>query len=205
MVMVVKHPVAQHALTVLRNKHTPPHQFRTSSNQLLVALLMEAIRTVPTRAENVATAGDEAVGQVMMKPVVLLAIERQGVGLAHRMVEIFPDMLVGTIGFDNSSNGQRGNVRLHLSNAPALGDARVIVFDPVVATGASARRAIGLVRRGGATDIALVSFVVSTPGLDHLQTDMPELHVWTAAIESKLDSRRGPLPGVGDFAARLFG
>ena len=71
--------------------------------------------------------------------------------------------------------------------------------------GASASRAISLVRRSGAVDLALVTFVVSAPGLSHIQANAPDLQIWTAARDDKLDARHGPLPGVGDFAARLFG
>ena len=205
MVTVVEHPVAQHALTMLRNKQTPPHQFRTFSNQLLVALVMEATRSLPTRAESVAAAGQTALGHVIAKPIVFLAVARSGLGLAHRMVEFFPDLLVGTISYDVSAAGQTPDPRLHLPNAPALRDARVIVFDPIVATGASASLAISLVRRTGASDISLVSFLVSAPGLNQIQENAPDLRVWTASIEPKLDARRGPMPGVGDFPARLFG
>jgi len=205
MVTVVEHPVAQHALTMLRNKQTPPHQFRTFSNQLLVALVMEATRSLPTRAETVAVAGQTELGHVIAKPIVFLAVGRSGLGLAHRMVEFFPDLLVGTISYDVSASGQTPDPRLHLSNAPALRDARVIVFDPIVATGASASLAISLVRRTGASDISLVSFLVSAPGLNQVQESAPDLRVWAASIEPKLDARRGPMPGVGDFPARLFG
>jgi uracil phosphoribosyltransferase len=205
MVTVVKHPVAQHALTMLRNKLTPPHQFRTSSNQLLVALMQEATRTLPTRAETVPTEKETAMGHVLSKPLVFLTIARHGLGLAHRMAEFFPDLLVGTISYDPATSGPHSDARLHLPNAPALGDVRVIVFDPIVATGTSASRAVRLVRRVGAKDVALVNFVVSASGLETIQSRAPELQIWTAAINGKLDPKRGPMPGVGDFAARMFG
>ncbi len=204
-VTVVKHPIAQHALTMLRNKLTSPHHFRTSSNQLLISLMHEATRSLPTHSETVPTEKEPVVGQVLAKPVVFLTVARHGLGLAHRMAEIFPDLLVGTISYDPAANGQQSDARLHLPNAPALGDARVIIFDPIVATGASAGRAVGLVRRVGAKDISLVSFVMSEAGLEAVQARAPELLVWTAAIDGKLDPRKGPIPGVGDFAARIFG
>jgi uracil phosphoribosyltransferase len=204
-VTVTKHPIAQHALTVLRNPLTPPPRFRTISNQLLVMLVMDATRTLPLRGESAAGSGDDGSGQVVAKPVVFLTVARHGLGLAHRMVDFFPDLLIGAISFDAGQSGNGSESRLHLPNAPALSDARVILFQPVVATGGSSSRAISLVRRSGATDIALVSFLVSAPGLGRLQSSFPDLSVWTASIENKLDARRGPLPGIGDFAERLYG
>ena len=204
-VTVVKHPVAQHALTALRSKLTAPHDFRTISNQLLVMLVMEATRTLPTREESVPGPADVVVGQTLAKPVVFLTIARQSLGLAHRMADFFPDLLVGSISLGHAEGGQQSVARLHLPHAPALSDARVIIFDPIVATGSSSSRAINLIRRSGASDISLVSFVISDPGLSRVQATFPDLAVWTAAIDFKLDARRGPLPGVGDFAERLYG
>lgn len=205
MVTVVAHPVAQHALTMLRHKLTSPHEFRMSSNHLLVALIQEATRSLPTHTETVPTQHESTLGHVLTKPMVFLTLRRQGLGMAHRMADFFPRLLVGTISYDPAANGQPAEARLHLANAPALGDTHVIIFDPIVATGASASRAVGLVRRVGAIDVSLVSFVMSATGLETIQSRAPELRVWTAAIDKKLDARKGPIPGVGDFAARMFG
>jgi uracil phosphoribosyltransferase len=94
---------------------------------------------------------------------------------------------------------------LHIANAPALADVRVILFDPVVASGGSVSQALNLLRRCGAIDVSLISFLVSLPGLSRLQSSFPDLTVWTAAIDSELDPKRGPLPGLGNFAERLYG
>jgi len=196
----VRHPVAQHALTMLRNRLTAPHQFRSSSNQLLSALLHEATRSVPLRTKSVTVDKEPVAGQVFAKPVVFLTIARHALGFGHRMAELFPELLVGTISYDPAAHGRR----INLPNAPAFGDAKVIIFDPVVATGTSSGRAVGLVRRIGATDISLLSFVISTSGLEAIHARVPEVQVWTGAIDPKLDAHKGPLPGVGDFAARMF-
>jgi uracil phosphoribosyltransferase len=92
-----------------------------------------------------------------------------------------------------------------LVNAPMLTDARVIIFDPVVGAGFSASCALHLIHSSGATDISLLSFLISSPGLKRIQTAIPGLTVWTAAIEPELDPKRGPLPGLGNFAERLYG
>ena len=204
-IVVVDHPVAQHALTVLRNKHTESHHFRIISNQLLVLLVLEATRSLPTRPESNEASSNESVGQVLAKPVVFVTIARHGLGLAHRLAEFFPSLLVGAISLERSDGGKHAETRLHLPNAPALSDARVILFDPIVATGSSACQAIKLVRRTGALDISVVSFVVSAPGVDRIHTEFPTTAMWTASIETKLDARRGPIPGLGDLAQRLYG
>ena len=81
----------------------------------------------------------------------------------------------------------------------------MIIFDPVIATGVTASRAIKFVQRSGATDITLISFIISFQGLSRLQAASPDLTVWTAGIDSDWDSKKGPLPGLGNFAERLYG
>ncbi len=204
-VNVAEHSLAQHALMALRNKHTASAQFRQTTNQLLVLLTLEATRTLPTRDELVETFSTTHTGQVLAKPVVFLSITRHGLGLAHSVADFFPELLVGTISLDRNGENSHTEPRLHLVNAPALGDARVILFDPVVASGFSASQAINFIRRSGATDITLLSFLASFQGLSRLQTAVPDLSIWTAGIDSDWDSKRGPMAGLGNFAERLYG
>jgi uracil phosphoribosyltransferase len=202
---VVDHPVAQHALTALRNKHTSTKQFRLHSNQLLVMLALEATRTLPTREEAVETPADSHVGSALGKPVIFLSLTRQGLGLAHALADFIPGISIGSINLDHSSKGRFPEPRLHLVNAPMLADARVIIFDPVIGAGFSAGSALHLIHTSGASDVSLLSFLISSPGLKRVQATIPGLTAWTAAIEPELDPKRGPLPGLGNFAERLYG
>ena len=204
-VNVAEHPLAQHALMALRNKHTASPEFRLISQQLLVLLTIEALRTLPTRDDMVQTHATTHTGPVLAKPVVFLSVTRHGLGLAHKVAELFPNLLVGSISLDQSGDTLGVEPRLHLVNAPALSDVRVILFVPVVATGSSASQALKFIRKAGAADITLLSYLVSFQGLSRLQSTAPELSVWTAAIDSEWDSKRGPLPGLGNFAERLYG
>jgi uracil phosphoribosyltransferase len=204
-VNVADHPLAQHALMTLRNRHTTPGQFRQASNQLLLLLALEATRTLPTRDDLIETFSTTHTGCVLAKPVVFLAINGHGLGLAHGMTDFVPNLLVGAVSLDRTAETPGDAARLHLVNVPALGDARVILFDPVVATARSASLAVGLVRRCGATDVTLLSYLVSFQGLSRLQSAAPDLKVWTAAIDSDWDSKRGPMPGLGNFAERFYG
>ncbi len=203
-VNVADHPLAQHALMALRNKFTVSPQFRQICHHLLALLTIEATRKLPTRDDLVQTHSTTHTGPVLAKPVVFLSVNRQGLGLAHHMADFFPDLLVGAISLER--NGNPGiEPRLHLVNAPALSDARVILFDPVVATGLTASQAIKFIHRTGATDVTLISYIVSFQGLSRLQAAAPDLSIWTAGIDSDWDSKKGPLPGLGNFTERLYG
>jgi len=203
-VQIVNHPAALHALTQLRNKHTPRYDFRTTSYQLLALLAMEATRTLPLRDQRIETNGNPAVGPVLAKSLVFLSVTRDGLGLSHNLTDCLPGLLVGSIGIERVADSQVYQSRLHLASAPALSESRVFLFDPVVHTGNSADIAINLVRQLGATDICLLSFMVSSQGLLRLQSRHPDLTVWTTGIDEEWNAKHPSSGILADFRSRLF-
>jgi uracil phosphoribosyltransferase len=125
-------------------------------------------------------------------------------GLSHGIADYVPNIFIGSVTLDHVSNSSRLEPRLHLANAPALNESRVILFDPIVASGISVGLALQLLRKSGATDLSLVSFVMSAPGLKRVQATMPDVMLWTAAVDEELDPKRGPLPGIGNLGERLY-
>lgn len=201
---VVDHPLAQHALTTLRNRETTTEEFRAHCNQLLLSLAFEASRTCPMRAETVEPNSPTQEGKILAKPIILLAITRDALGLAHGLAKSLVDVHVGSISHDTVSGSRRPEPRLHIFNSPVLSDSRIILFDPIIATGLSATLALNLVRRSGASDVSLISFVASAQGLERIQGSYPDLAVWTAAIDTGWDAKQGPLPGIWNFAERMY-
>jgi len=202
---VLEHALAQHAMTLLRNRHTPPARFREVCNQLLVMLVIEAVRGLPTREEPVETSGGLHLGQMLAKPVTFFTLDRHSLGLAHCIADFLPNAQVGAITLDRPSEGQGIEPRLQLNRAPLLDTACAILFEPVIASGTSAGLAVDLLRRTGAKEIILVSFLGSLAGLSRLQSSYPDLQLWTAGVDAELDPKRGPVPGLGNFAERLYG
>lgn len=201
---VVEHPLAQHALTTLRNKHTASGPFREHSHQLLQLLMLEAMRTLPVKKEAVETNSYIHEGSIMAKPVVIFSVTRQAIGLTHRLSELIPGVQIGSISLNSTAGEEKIEPRMHIFNPPVLGDTRVILIDPIVATGLSASLALHLLRRSGASDISLVSFLLSSQGLGRIQSAFPEVPVWTAAVDDDWDAKRGPLPGIVNFAERMY-
>lgn len=201
---MVEHPLAQHALTVLRDRATPNEAFRTVSKQLLMMLALEATRSLPVRDEEIDAGGMVHSGKVLAKPVVFLSVSRHSMGLSHNLAELIPGLHVGSVSLDTSADNRRPQVRLNVFNSPALADVRVVLFDPVISTGLSCSLALNLIRRSGAADIALVNFVTSSQGLSRLMTGFPDLMIYTTGIDSNWDSKRGPLPGIFQFAERMY-
>ena len=201
---VLEHPIADHILAGMRDRDTPPEQFRLHCQRLLLFLLVEATRSFPRgdcKGEAVRDGTSKRAGK---KVVVFLSLNRHGLGLTHQMADCIPDAVTGVISVDEANHG-RPEARLHLVRAPALSEARVMVFAPVVATGLSTCLALKLLRRSGATDITLISLITSEVGQMRIQASDPELDIWTAAVDHDWDSKLGPVPGIGNFVERLYG
>jgi uracil phosphoribosyltransferase len=203
-VNVVDHPIVLTALEALRNKQTPPEQFRAFCSKLLILLAIESTRTSPMREEADGIVPAPA-ARVVGKRVIFLSLSGHCLGLAHQVADFIPDVSVGLINLGRSGSDLRTDPRLHLVNAPALSDVRVILFNPVVATGMSTSLAVDFLRNSGAADITLLSFLVSAIGLERVLEISPDLNVWTGAIDTDWDSKRGPFPSFGNFGERLYG
>jgi len=203
-VHIVNHPAAQHALTVLCRRQTEAYEFRTTCNQLLVLLTLEAMRSLPTREQEVETTRAPWLGVALAKPVVLLAVTRNSIGLSHNLMDCVAGLLVGSISLGQFAEGLPPLARLHLASAPALNGCRVILFDPVIKSGVSAEAALGLVRELGAADVSLVGFTISSQALLRLQATVPTLSIWTAHVETDWDPARSQSGMLGDFGTRLF-
>jgi len=202
---IIDHPVAQHVLSSLRNRNTSSRQFRALSQQLLALIAFEATRTLPTREVSIKTEVSSCAGRTLAKQVVFLSLTRHGIGLAHNLADFIPNTSIGTVSLDHVYEGHKVEPRLHLAHAPALNDVRVILFDPVVNTGLSAAIALNFLGRLGATELSLITFLITRPGIDRVQSNTRNLSIWTAAIDPELDPKKGPLPGLGNFAERLYG
>jgi len=201
---VLDHPIALNALGALLHEGTPPEHFRPFSRQLLMLLVIESTRTLPVRGhtdEPLPVSGSRGFG----KRIIFLALSGHCLGLIHQVAEFIPDISVGLINLRRTENDTHGDSRLHLVNAPALRDACVILFNPVVSTGSSTNLALEFLHRSGAVDVRLLSFLVNAAGLERVLGKCPDLQIWAASIDRNWDLKQGPFPGFGDFGARLYG
>ncbi len=200
---VLDHGIARHAMTGLRDQQSSSQQVRYYSHQLLTLLMIEATRSLPTRSTSVEASYGLANGEILAKPTIFISLNRHGLGLSHQVGDMIPDILIGSISLDHSPE-HRVEPRLHLAHAPALQEAKVLLYDPVVGSGLSAGIALNLLRRSGAADLTLISFVVSSVGLPRIFTAAPEASVYCGAIDTEYDPKRGPLPGIGHYSQRLY-
>jgi uracil phosphoribosyltransferase len=190
-------------LTHLRDQTTKPALFRTLSYQISLLLALEATRDLATTDKLIATPMESTTGRVLAKPLVIVPILRAGLGMLQPFHDIFPDVSVGYVGLERDH--QTAVARSYYCKLPPLTAARVLVVDPMLATGGSAVQAIDIVKAAGGTEIIFVCIVASPEGVATLQKAHPEIPIHAGALDRELNQKKYILPGLGDFGDRLYG
>lgn len=205
MLHVLDHPLAHHVVTHLRDKSTKPATFRTLCYQISLLLAVEATRDLPTFDKPIETPLEPMIGRVLShQPLVVVPILRAGLGMVQPFLDVFPDVSVGYIGLERDH--ETAIARSYYCKLPPVnGSTRVLLVDPMLATGGSAVQAIQALRVRGAVDVALVSIVSAPEGVAHVERHFPQLPIYTAALDRELNDRKYILPGLGDFGDRLYG
>ena len=202
-VTVVDHPLAQHLLTSLRDKHTPPEWFRAVTKRLTTVVMLEATRDLPVKPVTVESPLEQASGWALAEPLVAVPILRAGLGMLDAVVELFPQVRVGYLGLERDEATFQPSE--YYAKLPRLDDARTFVLDPMLATGGSASAALESVKDFGAKGATMVSVVSAPEGIEVMTRAHPDVSVFTATIDRQLNSSAYILPGLGDFGDRLFG
>lgn len=203
MLHVLSHPLADHALTHLRDTTTKPATFRLLAHQVGLLLALEATRDLPTRPLAVNTPLEPHVGRVLAEGLVIVPILRAGLGMVQPWIDLFPEVSVGYVGLERDHD--TAVARSYYRKLPPLAGKRVLCLDPMLATGGSAVTALDLLRSAGATDLALVVIVAAPEGVATVHAAHPDVPVFTAALDRELNAKKYILPGLGDFGDRLYG
>ncbi|MCC6415393.1 MAG: uracil phosphoribosyltransferase [Opitutaceae bacterium] len=200
---VLQHPLAAHVMTHLRDQTTRPATFRTLAYHLGLLLAIEATRDLPTKEKTVETPLESHQGRVLARSLVIVPILRAGLGLMQPFVDLFPDVSVGYVGLERDH--ATAVARSYYCKLPPLAGTRVIVVDPMLATGGSAVQALAVVKQAGAEDLSFACIVSSPEGVAAMQAAHPEVPIFTAAHDRALNVRKYIIPGLGDFGDRLYG
>ena len=200
---VLSHPLGAHVLTHLRDQTTKPALFRTLTYQISLLLALEATRDLVTVEKPIETPMESTLGHILAKPLVVVPILRAGLGMLQPFNDIFPDVSVGYVGLERDH--ETAIARSYYCKLPALEGKRVIVADPMLATGGSAVQAINVVKAAGAKEIVFVCIVASPEGAARMQQSHPEVPIHAGALDRALNHRKYILPGLGDFGDRLYG
>jgi len=203
-VTVIAHPLVQHNLTRLRDQRTQSQEFRRLLGEIAALMLYEATRSFATCPTSVQTPLARAHGARLKRDVVLVPILRAGLGLLDAILQLIPNARVGFIGLKREETTLRAQF-YHQSLPKNLGRFEVILTDPMLATGGSAVAALDLLTEQGAKHVRLVTLVAAPEGIRRVRKSYPQLPIFTAAIDRRLNEKGYILPGLGDAGDRLFG
>ena len=201
--IVSEHPIVQEKLAILRDRRTLPHEFRAAMSAASTLLGYEVLRAVRTRKAVVHTPLQRAKVVVPDQSITLVAVLRAGLGMLEGMVSLVPSARIGHIGLYRNEE-TLNPVRYYVRLPPDLKDSFVVVCDPMLATGGSAAEAIRIVKTDGARHIVLLSLIASRAGVRRVHSVHPDVPIFTAGLDAKLNSKGYILPGLGDAGDRLF-
>jgi uracil phosphoribosyltransferase len=202
---VIDHPLVQHKLTLMRRKEVSTGEFRVLLREISPLLLYEATRNLPMTTRRIETPLMEMDGPILGgKKLCFMPILRAGLGLLDGMLELIPSARVGHIGLYRDPQ-TLVPIEYYLKTPENLGERKVMVLDPMLATGHSMAAAIGRLKDAGAKDISAICLVAAPEGVNVMLDEHPDVHVYTAALDEKLNEHAYIVPGLGDAGDRLFG
>ncbi len=204
-VTVVSHPLVQHKLTLMRNKDTSTAQFRRLLREISTLLCYEVTRDLPLEPVEIETPVGPTTGvKLEGKKLTLAPILRAGVGLLEGMLDLVPSARVAHIGLYRDPETLTA-FEYYFKAPEDVADRLVIVVDPMLATANTAVAAIERLKERGVTNLRMACLVASPEGIERLRAYHPDVPIWTAAIDQRLNEHGYIVPGLGDAGDRLFG
>lgn len=204
-VNVMTHPLIQHKVTLIRSIDTGTKDFRQLLEEIALLMGYEITRDLPLEDVEVETPLVKAIGkQIAGKKLGIVPILRAGLGMVNGLLELMPMAKVGHVGMYRDPETLQP-VEYYCKLPSDLADRRIIVTDPMLATGGSAAAAISLLKEKGAKEIQLMCLVAAPEGVEVVNKAHPDVRIYVAALDEKLNDHGYILPGLGDAGDRIFG
>ncbi len=200
---LLDHPLAADLLTILRDKRTEPPLFRQTAERLGYLLVAEALSDMRTTEAGIETPLEATVGTQLRRPVVAVAVLRAGLGLLQSVLTLVPDAAIGFAGVQR--NEETAEPIEYYTKFPEMASARVLILEPMLATGGSLSWAVDKVKEKGASDVTAVCVVTAPPGVERMEADHPDVRIVAASLDRELNEHFYIAPGLGDMGDRLFG
>ncbi|MBO4495643.1 MAG: uracil phosphoribosyltransferase [Clostridiales bacterium] len=199
------HPLIQHKISILRDKQTSTKEFRELVNELAMLMAYEVTRDLPLKEVDIETPVAATKAKVLAgKKIALVPILRAGLGMVDGMLSIIPNAKVGHIGLYRDPNTLKP-VEYYCKLPEDIQNREVILLDPMLATGGSASAAITFLKERGISSIKFVCLISAPDGIARLQEDHPDVPIFCAAKDERLNDHAYIIPGLGDAGDRLFG
>jgi uracil phosphoribosyltransferase len=202
---VINHPMVQHKLTIMRDKETGSKDFRQLLNEISLLMGYEVTRDVPLEDVEIETPLCKMTAKrVSGRKLAIVPILRAGIGMVEGLLNLVPVARVGHIGLYR--NEETHNPVVYYCKLPEdIQDRMVIVTDPMLATGGSACDALAMLKERGCNNIRLMCLVGAPEGIERVQREHPDVDIYLAAVDERLNETAYIVPGLGDAGDRIFG
>ena len=202
---VVNHPLIQHKLTIMRQTETGSKDFRQLLDEISLLLGYEVTRDLPVDDIQIKTPICEMTGKALSgKKLAVVPILRAGLGMVNGLIDLIPAAKVGHIGLYRDHDTHQP-VFYYCKLPEDIQNRIVIVCDPMLATGGSASDAIKMLKEKGCTSVKLMCLVAAPEGVAKIEADHPDVDIYVAALDEKLNEDAYIVPGLGDAGDRIFG
>ena len=204
-VHVLEHPLIQHKLAILRSKNTSVKEFRELISEISGLMCYEATRNLPTKEVEVQTPVAMAkCRRLAGKKLAIIPILRAGLGMVDAMVDLIPSAKIGHIGLYRDPETHMP-VEYYCKLPEDIGNRQCFVVDPMLATGGSAVAAIDFLKQHGCQNIIMMNIIGAPEGVKVVQEAHPDVDIYLAALDEKLNEHAYIVPGLGDAGDRIFG
>ena len=202
--VIYKHPLIDHKLSILRDKNTGMKDFKAVLNEIGGLMAYELTRDLPQKDAKIETPICEANVRVLAKEIVIVPILRAGIGMVDGIQSLIPTAKVGHIGMYRDEKTLKAH-EYYAKFPYGIEDSIVLLVDPMIATGGSVIMAIDALKKRLVKDIRLVGLVAAPEGIKAIQDAHPDVDIYLAALDEKLNEVGYIVPGLGDCGDRLFG
>ena len=202
---VMDHPLIQHKLSILRDRNTSVKEFRELVSEIAGLMCFEATRNMPTEEVEIETPVARArVRRLAGKKMAIVPILRAGLGMVDGIVQLVPGCKVGHIGLYRDPETLEP-VEYYCKLPGDISEREIIVLDPMLATGGSASAAVRFIKEHGGKHIRLMCIIGAPEGARRMQEDHPDVDIYVAAMDERLNDHGYIVPGLGDAGDRIFG
>lgn len=204
MLNVLEHPLITHKLTQMRKKETGTKDFRQNLDEIAGLMAYEITRNLPLSKIEIDTPVQRCTTYTMEKEIVIVPILRAGLGMVNGICNLIPTVKIAHVGLYRDEETLEPHT--YFEKYPKeVKDAVVMIVDPMLATGGSANAAIDMVKHQGAKNIRLVCLVGAPEGVAAVESVHPDVDIYLAALDEKLNEKGYIVPGLGDAGDRIFG
>lgn len=204
-VIELKHPLIEHKLTLLRDKKTGTKEFREVIGEISTILCYEAMKDAKLEEKEIETPICKTKGKVLdEEKYAFIPILRAGTGMLDGLIKVMPNAKIGHIGMYRNEETLKP-VKYYYKTPKDISKREVIVLDPMLATGGSATDAITMLKKDGVKNLKFLCIIAAPDGIKKLQKEHPDVPIYCAVIDEKLNEHGYIVPGLGDAGDRIFG